>query len=366
MRGITIYTGTSPAPLDGAALPIVIIGLAASTATPVNTITKVANSTEAIAKFGSHVTGDTIPRTLDILLRYGCNNIYVIRCTDAASIPGSDTAGARTGIYLAKDIPSKFNLYPAFLLVPGQNSDAVVTAAVATATAIRSYAIIDPADGDTIATIVTTRGGTTGIGQDNERLIVAYPYMKNAITPATREPLSAHIAGSVAKNGGYSKGISSLGLLGVLEPSVTISMSLTDPLSDTSKLNEAGVVTIMLDDRVIGGYETWGDRNTLYPSVPTIRSSVTAVRTEDAVLQRAVSRARKFLDMPSSVPTANLGNESLNAMFYEMSALGELKGGSSTWIPQESDLATGKLKYSLKFQPNIPVEMMELAVYIGA
>lgn len=369
VRGIEIYSGTTAPLLTGSALPIVIVGTAQGAIAAVNTITKVTSTADAIAKFGTHTAGDTIPRSLEVLLRYGCNNIYVIRTTYSATpatnetnLIGADTAGARTGLYLVKDIPSKFNVYPAFVLVPGFNNDAVAVALDSVVNAVRGYGILDATDGDTVAAVLTARDTATGIGKKSERLIIAYPSMKRVSAPTIFEPLSVHIAGSVAKDGSYGKSTSSLTLLGVSEPSITLSMSLTDENSDTAKLNAKGVVTIIVDGN---NYKTWGDRNALYPSAMSDRSYITVVRLEDAIMQRAIERARKFIDQPATVTTALLAQASFNAMFYEMTAQGEINSGKATWSEAESDLSTGKLKYALEAESILPVELIQLAVTIG-
>lgn len=364
-RGILIYSSAGQAVVTGAALPIAIIGIASNATVANNIATKVTSAADALAKFGAHAAGDTIPRTLDVLLRYGCNNIYVIKVQDAAGIIGSDTAGARTGLYLIKDIPSLFNQVPAFILAPGQNNDAVVTAMVAVADSIRSYAVVSPNDGDSINTVVAARAGATGIGQDKERLIVAYPFLINAVTSTIREPLSTHLVGAVARSGSYGRTVSSLKLLGVNAPSVALSVSLTDENSDVNKMINSGCITIVPSDDEQGSYETWGDRNTLFPSDTGIRSFITAIRTEDAVMQLAVARARKFIDEPSTVITATLATASYNAMFTDMIFQGNLRSGSAEWDESESDLSLGKLKHALRFQINNSVTLMEAAVTIG-
>lgn len=364
-KGVIIYPGTTTPILSGNSLPLAIIGTATNATVPNNTIQKVTSAADATAKFGAHAAGDTLPRNLEILIRYGSNNIYAIKVADAASIVGSDTTGARTGIYLIKDIPSLYKDIPNFILAPGQNTDAVVTAAIAVADAIRSIAVIDPTDGDSIANIVTARAGNTGIGQDKERLIITYPYLNNAVTPTIHEPLSTHLAGTMAKNGDYGKTVSSQPLLGISTPSVSLSMSVTDENSDTGKLLGAGVITVMSDDNIPGGYETWGDRNSTFPSSSDVRSFVHAIRTEDAVMQKAIFRARKFIDLPSNLITANMATSSYDAMFFEMATQNGLQRGSAQWDSTNSNIPAGRLKHILQFQPNNMVEIMELAVSIG-
>lgn len=361
-RGVVIYPGTADPSAGTAPLAIAVVGTAASGTAPVNSINRISSQAEATALYGTHATGDTIPRTLEVLLRYGCNNIYVIKVADAASTVGSDVAGARTGIYAIKDIPARFNVVPGFCLIPGVNTIAAIDALDAVCKEIRSIGIIDPTNGDTINAVVTARNGATGIGKKSERLVIAYPHMKRLVTDTIIEPLSTHIAGAVARGGGVGRTISSLQLLGVKEPAIGISASVTDENSDTARLNNAGVVTVMLDGM---NYETWGDRNALYPSDMGTRSFTSAIRAEDLVMQSATFRARKFIDLPSTIPTAYLAQESLNAMFYELVATNNLQYGKASWISSESNIEQGRLKYSLAFKPNLPVEIMEVAVSIG-
>lgn len=356
-RGIQIFTGHEASTLQGVMLPVVVVGTATNAAIPKNKAARIVSAVDAEAKLGAAETADTLHVTVDVLLRYGLTNIYVVVATDGSSIDAA--------IPVVKEVFSIFNEIPAFILMPGQLLDASVLAGIEAATSMGSMVIVDGTDGATVDDIVALRGSTTSIGQDNERLIITYPWLENLEDSTVHEPLSAHLAATVAKNGSYGQTVSSLPIVGA-KPDLAMHLSLTDPESDNAKLNNAGVVTIYPSDTVADGYETWGDRNTIYPNENGIRSFIASIRAEDMVKIRAAQRARKFIDLPSNGATALAATASYNAMFADMAATNNISSGSATWDEMNSDVENGKLKHLLAFSPNNSVQLMQIAIAIGA
>lgn len=365
VRGIKVYSTTSDSK-SGHSLPIALVGLAANATIDFNTITKVTSSADAIAKLGEHTVGDTLPRACEILFRYGCNNLYVITVEDADSIPGSNGDSLRTGIYLCQDIPSLYNESPSFILAPGENGEESVQALEVVADSLRSIAVIDADDGDSIADVVANRTApNNGLAVSNERVVACYPWLTQIGNNGIHEGLSLHLVGTAAKNGSWGQTVSSLPLVGVEKPAISFNMNITDPYSDVYQLLNAGYVTIMDDSNNQGGYTTWGDRSTAFPMESGVRSVITAIRTEDMVMEQAIYRARKFIDKSSTIATARLATASYETMFYEMKRQGNIREGTAVWDESNSDLKLGKIKHDLSFQINNAIEVVEVAIAIG-
>lgn len=376
-----IFNQTTSSALAGVAnTPIAVVGTAATGTATNNKLYRVRSLTEALDLFGAHQSGVTIPRTLEILLRYGCGNILVVKvpagadaaATEAALIGGVDgTTGDRTGLQLFRDSYSQLGVSPEIILTPSFNSPGVVTAALAVAASQKSLYIANFTANLTVADALATRATATGLGSKDRRLIPAFVHLKQTADPTILEPLATHIAGVVARldyeTGNYGRSPGSQPLRGVTAPDINLSMSYTDETADTERLADVGVMTV---NRQGASLVTWGHRNASYMGTvqnqEDVLTFINAIRVNDRLPLLLSDRAQKFLDLPSNYRTAMLLEESFDSGLSQEVARGAIARASATFKPDESDFAKGDLKYSISASPIPPTRLIRFDTYLSS
>lgn len=337
---------TSGISLSGATEPIAVVGVAQSGSAVPGALYLINSSSEGQAAFGSHAPGDTIPRTLDILYRYGCTNIVGLEVAK-----GADDTATATAIVAALDTlltaRSVLGISPRIILVPGFATTAVIDKAIAVALALKAIAILQFPTTDTVATVTTARNGSTGMGLKNPRLVVCFPSLKNAVTPTIIEPLATHVAGAIAYQSaqkGLGSSIDNFALQGVSGTDIPFSTSWIDENADSEKMYDLGVVTVNQRD---GTWVIWGDKNASYPIDPGTSNSILAVRLRDVIAENLYAIAQPWLGSSGELGFALSLRSSMQSylnslMMGDVAALSggtvELDMDASNFTPTEGEI----------------------------
>lgn len=348
---------------------IVVVGLATNGTAINNQLVSVKSPNDANILFGAHAAGDTIPRALEVLLQYGCDNIFCIKvprgadaaATQANIIGAVDVGtGVKTGLELVTDVWSRFGMYADAIITPGQSADAVILRGVDVAERANSNYFSEVAPTTLVSALITTRGLTTGNGLKRQRLVVCYPYLRRASNLTILDPLTLHLAGAIGRVNNYGRPVSSQPLINVDSTELAFNSSLTDQNADNQRLDALGVVTVFR--RADNTFATFGNRNSLYPSVLNANSYVNVTRTYDEILALAIINAMPFIDAPSTLGTAKLLEETLDRMLYAEASNSRIASGDATFLDTASDFKAGKLVYRLDVAPFLPNELIQLSV----
>jgi uncharacterized protein len=359
----------------GVSLPIAVVGLASSGTAQNNKLALVKSQGDALTLFGQHSGTDTIPRSLEILQRYGCTCLIGLKIpvggtsaqTETNILGGINaTTGDKEGLEALRDCQSQLNVTPAIILVPGFNSAAIITKALAIASDIGAICLFNFTVGETVATVTTARGGNTGLGTKHQRLGVCFPHLKNSVNNTVLEPLSTHWAGLIAKTDAeksFGWSADNQQLVGVSAPELNMSFSTSDESADTEKLFDLGVLTINSDEES-GKLVTWGTRSANFPAVTDASSYLNIVRVRDRIGRLSRLRANKFLGYTSNAPSALLLETSLNNLLDDLRSgnYPAITDGRAKWIQEQSDLSAGKWVHQVQFTPLYPTEFISVSI----
>ncbi|AXS39275.1 phage tail sheath subtilisin-like domain-containing protein [Breoghania sp. L-A4] len=129
----------------------------------------------------------------------------------------------------------------------------------------------------------------------------------------------------------------------------------------TDYLNENDVATIVNIDGT--GFRTWGNRGCGSESLWKFFS---VVRTADFINEALEAAFLEFVDRPFSKANLKLAIESGNAFLRTLRAEGAILGGKM-WIDQDlneaSELAQGRITFSVEFEPPAPMEDIRIIAY---
>lgn len=377
--GLIFSQATSSAVPGVANTPIAVVGTATTGTAVNNRLYQVTNAADALTLFGTQAAGATIPRCLEVLQRYGCGNILVVRVAVGADAAATETnliggvdgvTGARTGLQLLRDSYSQLGFTPDIILTPTFSSAAVVTAALAVAASQRAIYIANFTANSLVADALAARATNTGLGTKDKRLIATFPHLKRSSDNTILETVSSHLAGVIARldyDANYGRSPGNQLLRGVNATDINMSLSYTDEASDTERLADVGIVTV---NRQQADLVSWGHRNGSFASQAQsgdLLTFINSVRVQDRVTNLLEYRAQKFLDLPSNRRTATLLEESFNsALSIEQStgAIAALPGTGATFLEAQSDYPTGRLKYSISIAPFPPTRLIDITTYL--
>lgn len=359
-HGIQFVAGSATLLPNEKSAAVAVIGTA--TVGTNNQLKLITTQQEAKATFGSD-SASTIPRTLEVLLRYGVNQIVVIKVadtTDAAILGGVDAiTGLRTGLELLQDSWSQLGVQPRFLLVPGVKSDPVVTRAVQLKEIVGSLPVFNFSPGESLTAIQTARGGNTGLGQKSD-FLVCYPHLKRASDPSIIESIASNIVGIMATMGSYGRSPSNRLFNGVAGADVPLLMSYSNEAADTETLNRLGVVTV---NRRADGFVSWGNRTAAYTigGNTELETYIVSSRINDVVKRGLRSIGSQFVDEPSNYNTVNLIKEAYQRYLSQEAAKRELGvNNESHFIAAESDFKKGILTFKTEVEVLLPLEIVRV------
>ncbi len=359
--GIIVVQGTPSSLYLKNQIPIIVFGTTSTGTIAAGTLTRIKTYDEATTILGVGSAADTLPKAIGVLQRYGCGNIVAVKLT------GADATAQETDLIAKLDLLTNaiasLGEQPRLILFPSFTSDAVITKAIAIATNTLAIAIATFNPGTTVASAIATRATATGLGQKNERLIIAHGWLKNSVAPTTLESLGVHLAGTMA---GLTYGKSPLNqpLLGVNGIDIGYVFGLGDENSDPEKLSDVGVVPINLSGTTL---IVWGGRNSKYAEASTdIGTFINAVRSRDEISILARSRALKMLGQASNFPTASLLTESYRNMLDFEVSIGNIRSYSRVEINAlKTDYALFKIWHDIEFQVWLPIELITVNVIMS-
>lgn len=360
--GITIIQSTESGMVLSQDLPIAVFGTTDTGTITAGQLTKIQTQDQATELIGDGIAGDTLPRAITVLQRYGCGNII------ACKITGVDAAAEETDLIAQLDLLASavqsVGVQPRLILFPSFNSDAVITKAIEVAGSTYAVVIANFTAGTLVADALTTRGGAVGLGQNDQRLIVTHGYLENSDDNTVLEGLDVHLAGVMA-NRPYGNSPLGYQLKGISGVDVAMTFSLSDENSDPEQLNDAGVVSINLSPEDV--FVLWGSRNTTYTEGSTgILTFINGIRARDEISRLAKVRAMKMLGMPSRFSTAALLAESYRDMLGSEVGSGEIAGYTLVEIDtQRTDYDAFIIWHSLEFQIWLPLERIGATIFLG-
>lgn len=354
---VVTQTGVDALPLTKQ-LPIAIAGICSTGSLTANTLTRIRSKADATTLLGEGNPTDTLPLAVKILQRYGCGNLIVIKAEN------NTEAELLAAINLIPNSLTSLGVAAQIILATPFHSSAIINSLENIATTMLAIALCNPAPGETISQVIAERGTAEGIGIKSERIVVCYPYLKNAITPTTIEPLSLHLAGILANLDNYGQSPLNKPLLGISAPELPMTFSYSSDTSDNEKLNDKGVLTININPE--GKYVIWGARNSKYSEGATdILTFINAVRARDEITRLTEARAIKMLGQPSNFATASLLTESYRNMLNEQINSGAIKSYTKVAInPDKTDYSNFKIYHDIEFQAWAPTEFIGASVAI--
>lgn len=348
--------------------PIGLIGTAASGAN--NQIIRVRSSND-LMQFGDRATG-SIVKALEVLQDYGCNNVYVIKvptgidaAATATNIIGAENSGVKTGMQLFKDVWSIYREKPQLLLVPGYNTDAILTAILAVASNINVDALVLSSFtlGTSLGTATTIRATTTGLGIKDARLIPCLIHLKNSIGEFV-EP-ATHAAGLIAQttlNKGFGYSPSNKPLINVSSIEAGFTLSYVDENADNQKAENLGIFSINMNS---DGYVGWGNRNALFvDNVNESFDSYIVLQRIEQVLNAKFEKVERFyIDEPCNFNTGKALETALRNTINDNSIPGNLVFGSTAFFNlQRTNYAARELAYDIVIVSDLPTELITTTV----
>lgn len=369
-RGIIIKTvsfGASSLPNTETTIAVLISTTDPEAKAVVDEPILVSNTSQAITLFGAQES--RAKTTLEVLQRYGAGSIIAVRYPDNPT-----PAQVLSALEKLSEVYGKFGVSPDVIIIPGFTDPTIVKRSLVIAETIKAIVIFDFGGEEKIDDILAERVTDGGMGTKHARLLVCYgEVFKEGVfkvdnTPAY-EDLSSHLAGQIAKLDSekyYGKLPSNELLLGVDSTRIPLKLSYIENEADSEKFNDSGIVTV---NRRSDGLVTWGDRNSLYPSVTNVESWINAIRIQDKLIRIVEERSQRFLDFESSLATARLLESSLNDALQKEQMKGSftsVEGKSlAEFLTNESDIPGSKLVYQISAALRAPVRLIEFNISVS-
>lgn len=270
----------------------------------------------------------------------------------AANVIGSAAGSTYTGLQGARASRQKFGLAPKIIGAPGLETQAVITAMVSVAQAVRGMAYAN-AIGETKEDAATFRDNFSA-----RELVLLWPNVVRFDTAAAANvnaPSSAFALGMRAKidqTQGWHKTLSNVPMNGLVGLTHDVSYEILSASNDAGFLNINQVTAVVHD----GGFRFWGNRTTSDDAAFAFES---ATRTAQFLYDTAAAVLASYVDKPLGLQAIRDMTESMNARARALVTLGRLIGGEY-WIDatknQPSQLAAGQLRISCRYTPVPPME----------
>ncbi len=344
--------------------PIGVIGIAETSTLAVNKIHRI-RSKEDVELLGQNIDDNTIRPIVEILQKYGCNNIFIIRVEKGADDTGTITniigtpGDVNTGLYLFRETFTLFKENIDFLLIPGYSEETIITPALSILSEFNGMLALDFPTGSTVTNIQVTRETTSGLGTKNSNLLVFAPKVVN--DDDQLEPLSAHTIGAIAKETlekGFGHTSSNNKLIGVKGVESGFDLSYTKQTASNQELERLGVMSVNINS---GGYVTWGNRNALYHKEEnnSIETYYVTKRISQEMGQKIDDVTTKFIDEPCNFSTAMLLQTALNNIISSNINAGNLRAGSrAVFNDEKSNYCDRRLVYNFELAYNLPTELI--------
>lgn len=292
---------------------------------------------DAIAAFGGHVEGYTIPAALEDAFAQastkGLGEIDVVNVYDPdvhnAGNPVANTdivgtfsaSGQPSGLQLAYSSYQRMGRFAKILMTPGFTGMTGVRAAMQTiSNRTRARALIDAPSGVTAQQVLEARGptGAFDFQFSDRRLVAMWPHMLMMDTASGEErlsPYSSAFAGrwlSTIMENGYHHSPSNHAL--VLEDTeVPVTYIPGDPSSDVQLLRAAGIVTV--EERYGKGPHTSGNRSSAYPTDTDMRNLLHVQFIEDMLDEEVIHYLDQHKDRNGNPARIEFVEERVNDRF---------------------------------------------------
>ncbi len=309
----------------------------------------------ALGEFG------TLPAAYLDVYAQGVNLAVIVRVDEgadaaatAAAVAGNAVAGS--GAYALLDAQSLTGQTARILAAPGFTSstgvNAAVTALLAVAARTRAVVVADgPGTTEAEAMAMATL-------YDDQRLYMVDPDVVVARgTSSAARPASALAAGAISARDaerGFWWSPSNQVLAGVAGTGRPVGFSLTDPETETNRLNEVGIATVVRQN----GFRLWGNRSV---STDPMWSFLSVRRTADMIYESLERGHLWALDRPFSQQLLITLRNGVQAYLDGLVDRGALIGGRA-WIDPEVNTAVtlqaGQLFVDFDIEPPAPLERL--------
>lgn len=361
--------------LDGGARPISsvassVIGLVGTAPKgPINTPTLIIGSrAEAVALFGEDTAGYTIPAALSAIFDQAGAMVVVVNVADPenenhinedgeivpSQIALSDIVAGAESLLAAQ---TECKVAPRILCAPGfthqkpqSAANPVVSAMLTIAERLHATMIADcPNETKEVAADYAGDFGSS-------RLYCIYPWAKVYKNDAiTEEPLSARVAGLIAKNDnerGFWWSPSNIEIAGIVGISKPIDFAMGDTTCSANYLNEHKVATIIQQD----GFRLWGNRTT---SSDAKWQFISVRRTADLINDSLLRAHLWAVDRNITRTYTEDVCEGVNNYLRYLKSIGAIIGGqcwADAALNTPENIQQGKVSFDFDFTPPYPAE----------
>lgn len=291
---------------------------------------------------------------------------------DAAAVTASDIVGGvdnvtgkSEGLELIEEVFPRFGLVPGIIIAPKFSSDTVVAAVMKAKTTninghFRAVAVADIPTG----AVKTYTAASEWKNRNNfidTSLFACWPKVSLG---GQQYHISTQLAGVMNKTDAahddipyYSPSNKSLQAdSAVLEDGQEIFLS----SAQAAYLNGQGIVTAL---NFIGGWKSWGNRTTAYPSNTDVKDNFIPIRRMfNWVLNTLVTTFWSKIDDPMNKRLIETIMDSANIWLNGLTAKGALLGGRVEFRNDENtttDLMDGKIKFHVFMTPPSPAREIE-------
>lgn len=310
------------------------------------------------------IEGGALDGATKIFISYTKINPSAVTASDV--VGGVDLAtGKSEGLELVEEVFPRFGLVPGILIAPKFSSDPVVAAVMKAKTTdinghFRAIAAADiPTD-----TVKTYTAVSEWKNQNNfidTSLVACWPKVSLG---GQQYHISTQLAGIMNKTDAshddipyYSPSNKNLQAdSAVLSDGQEVYLS----SSQAAYLNGQGVVTAL---NFIGGWKSWGNRTSVYPSNTDVKDNFIAIRRMfNWVLNTLVTTFWSKIDDPMNKRLIETIMDSANIWLNGLTAKGALLGGRVEFRSEDNtttDLMDGKIKFHVYMTPPSPAREIE-------
>ena len=339
--------------------PVAPAPAADATAFPLDTVVKVTNLQDAMAKAGA--TG-TLQAALRAIAGQADTTVVVVRvapgadaAATTAAIIGADVAGVKSGMQALLTAPAQLNVQPRILGAPGLESQAVTTALIAVAKKLRARVYAKALGLDRGAAIAHR-----ALFPDARELTLLWPGVTapygaagaSIAVPVAAVAMGARAAIDAAQ--GWHKTLSNVALNDLDGLTDDVTFDLQDETCDANVLNASELVTVV---RIGGALRFWGNRTCAVTDSDFAFES--AVRTAQILADSIATGLVWALDKPLLPSLVKDIVEQINELFRAEKRAGRILGAVASFDPAKNpaaNLKAGKLLIGFRYTPVPPLE----------
>lgn len=290
---------------------------------------------------------------------------------NAAAVTSSRIVGtidsgtnARTGMKLLEDAYALTGKEPKVIIAPQFSTViAVAQEMLYWASRLGAAALIDAPKGTTLAAALASRSpaGAINFNIFNGQVYLCFPWIKSYDPPTDSyiaKPMSQFLSGVIGRvdtENGFHWSPSNKPLYTAVDTDVKITGSAIVSGTDAQALNDLGIITVINE----GGLRTWGNRNSLYPSVNAPETFISIQRVAD-IASRSIQRAMApYIDRPINKALIDHIKETANAYLRTLITKGAMIDALAFFDPNNNpaeEIAAGHLTFDIEWAPAPPLE----------